>query len=229
MDDYRNNPMFVRPRVKKDTLIAPSKKRKIVHKVEEVTFDKDSRSEYLTGFRKRKQARIKHARDFAEQKAHDELIAMRKKIREERKQAVEEHVNTIHQMLREAQQAGMGDTSPDSDDEEWGGIDDPVPEAPLDREEEYIDEDHYTTVTVEAVSVDRDGMYKLGAEPASKDAEAAKAAAEAAKKAAEAEEELSKDKKVWPKKKPKFRYGTKVERRDTERRQKAKGRRRDRD
>lgn len=36
-----------------------------------------------------------------------------------------------------------------------------MPEAPpIDLEEEYIDEDKYTTVTVEAVNVDRDGLHK---------------------------------------------------------------------
>lgn len=34
-------------------------------------------------------------------------------------------------------------------------------EEELDREEEYVDEDRFTTVTVEAVDVSRDGLHKV--------------------------------------------------------------------
>lgn len=72
---------FVQPRPKKGLVPPPpSKKRKTVHKVEEVTFDRDARAEYLSGFRKRKQARIKHAQEVAEKKAREEKIEMRKQV-----------------------------------------------------------------------------------------------------------------------------------------------------
>lgn len=48
-----------------------SKKRKLT-KVEEVNFDPDARHEFLTGFRKRKQQRIKHAQEAAEKRAREE-------------------------------------------------------------------------------------------------------------------------------------------------------------
>lgn len=72
--------MFAKPREKKGLLIAPSKKRKTVHTVEEINFDNDARSEYLTGFRKRKQARIKHAQGIAAEKARQEKIQLRKQV-----------------------------------------------------------------------------------------------------------------------------------------------------
>ncbi|KAK4137696.1 hypothetical protein BT67DRAFT_396429, partial [Trichocladium antarcticum] len=153
--------MFAQPRIRK-VAAPPPKKRKATHAVEEITFDKDARAEYLTGFRKRKQARIKHAKEIAEEKAREERIVMRKQIREERKQAVEEHVETINKILRQAESAGTEEQNQDGSGDEWQGLADAdVQEAPpIDMEEEYIDEDKYTTVTVEAVNVDRDGLHK---------------------------------------------------------------------
>ena len=53
---------------------------------------------------------------------------------------------------------------PESSDEEslieveqWDGI---VENTRVDHEDEYVDEDRYTTVTVEAVDVSRDGLHK---------------------------------------------------------------------
>ena len=73
--------MFATPRPKKGLLLPPSRKRKTVHAIEEITFDKDARVEYLTGFGKRKQARIKQAQDIAKEKARLEKIEMRKQVR----------------------------------------------------------------------------------------------------------------------------------------------------
>jgi ribosomal RNA-processing protein 17 len=72
--------MFAKPREKKGLLIPPSKKRKTTHAVEEINFDNDARSEYLTGFRKRKQARIKHAQGIAAEKARQEKIELRRQV-----------------------------------------------------------------------------------------------------------------------------------------------------
>ncbi|KAK0665516.1 putative ribosomal RNA-processing protein [Cercophora samala] len=211
--------MFIQPRARK-TAPPPPKKRKVQHAVEEVTFDRTAREEYLTGFHKRKLERKKHAQQIAEQKAREERIETRKQIREERKQALEEHVQTIQQILREAEAAGTN-TAKDGDDDEWDGLsDDEVVEAPIDMEEEYIDEDRYTTVTVEAVSVDRDGLHKPKA--VSSDDEAPKTEkpededTQGAKGTKRAKEQQ--------KKKKKFRYESKFDRQLTERKQKAKKR-----
>lgn len=251
--------MFAKPRPKKSPLPpAPSKKRKAVHSIEEISFDNSARTEYLTGFHKRKVQRQKHAQEEAAKRARQEKIEMRKQvclhlrsillhiciktlqslgvamysnilataqIRDERKQAVEDHVKNVEAMLKESQVAGLGsdDEAGSGSDGEWGGIEDPAPEAPtlepVDHEEEYVDEDLYTTVKIEAVSVDRDGLHnkaELEAEDNGSGNE------DDRKKWQSAEEDKKKARKEQPKKKKKFRYETKLERQATNRRNKAK-------
>ena len=41
--------------------------------------------------------------------------------------------------------------------EQWNGI---VEDTSVDHEDQYVDEDRFTTVTVEAVDVSRDGLHK---------------------------------------------------------------------
>lgn len=98
----------------------------------------------------------------------------------------------------------------DGSDDEWNGIEAP-PE--VDHEAEYIDEDKYTTVTVETIDVSKEGLYK--AEKPDGEQE------EDQRKAEKAEQEAAKPgKRVWTKEKPskpkpkkkKFRYETKTER-----------------
>ena len=97
-------------------------------------------------------------------------------------------------------------------------------EAPIDEEEEYIDEERYTTVTVEAVNVDRDGMHKPSARADEQKAEkAARDKKEQEEQAEKAEEGSEKRTKEWPKKKKKkFRYESKDDRRATVRKERAK-------
>ena len=72
--------MFAQPRPKKDLLPPPVKKRKTEHTIEEINFDNDARHEYLTGFRKRKQQRIKRAQEEAEKRAKEERRELRKQV-----------------------------------------------------------------------------------------------------------------------------------------------------
>ena len=72
--------MFARPRPKKDLLVPPPKKRKTTHAIEEITFDRDARSEYLSGFHKRKVARVKEAQSIAAKKEREERIRLRKQV-----------------------------------------------------------------------------------------------------------------------------------------------------
>jgi ribosomal RNA-processing protein 17 len=162
-------------------------------------------------------------------------------IREDRKREVEEHVQTIQKILREAQQAGQDDGSADEDDE-WAGIPDQVPEEPpLDHEEEYVDEDLYTTVTVESVSVDRHGLHKTQASPPEgktdsdgeegeeegrEDKEGGDAKGEQMEGEPSGSKTKSDGKDKFKKKKKKFRYESKFERKVAERKQKAKKARR---
>lgn len=72
--------MFAKPRPKKNLLVAPSKKRKATHAIEEISFDTDARSEYLTGFHKRKLQRIKNAQEQAAKREREEKVEFRKQV-----------------------------------------------------------------------------------------------------------------------------------------------------
>lgn len=59
----------------------PSKKRKTNSSAPaEITFDFSAREEYLTGFHKRKQARIKHAQEQAAKQEKEERLRLRKQV-----------------------------------------------------------------------------------------------------------------------------------------------------
>lgn len=74
--------MFItRPREKKNPLaVPPRKKRKADFAIEEINFDDSARSDYLTGFHKRKVQRQKQAQEIATEKARQEKIAFRKEV-----------------------------------------------------------------------------------------------------------------------------------------------------
>ncbi|KAJ4250620.1 hypothetical protein NW762_011879 [Fusarium torreyae] len=211
--------MFAKPRPKKSVLPPPSKKRKATSAVEEVNFDFDARQEYLTGFHKRKQQRIKNAQEEAAKKARQEKLEMRKQIREERKREVEEHVQTVNRLLQESEAAGaVGQESDEEEDEEWGGFPDQPELDIVDHEEEYIDEDRYTTVTVESVSVTRDGLHKPQVDEDNEDQD---------KKDEETKDDKTEKSRREPKKKKKkFRYESKFDRQLTDRKQRIKKARR---
>ncbi|KAL8418913.1 hypothetical protein RB594_002210 [Gaeumannomyces avenae] len=212
--------MFAQPRPKKPLLV-PSKKRKAAPSIEEISFDNTARADYLTGFHKRKQERIKKAQEIAAEKARKEKIELRKQMREERKKDIENHVQQVNTLLREAQMAGHHGDSDDSSGNEWGGFTDPPPALePMNFEEEYIDEDKFTTVTVESVNVDRDGLHKPKVDDSSEDDDDE---AQTRKETKVGNESAKVKEQQRPKKKKKkFRYETKVERRATERKQRAK-------
>lgn len=100
-------------------------------------------------------------------------------------------------------------------EEEWGGIgDEEVAPELVDHEEEYIDEDKYTTVTIEEVDVSKEGFQRIADEEESEDH---------LEKEIKPVEKEEKGKKQWPKKlrKKKFRYESKVERKIARGKQKA--------
>lgn len=72
--------MFAKPRVRK-TEPPPPKKRKTTSAVEEVNFDFDARSDYLTGFHKRKVQRQKWAQEQAAKREREEKLETRKQVR----------------------------------------------------------------------------------------------------------------------------------------------------
>ena len=63
-----------RPREKKSSFGPPPKKRKATHAVEEIKFDFDARSDYLTGFHKRKLQRVKTAQEEAAKRRYEEFV-----------------------------------------------------------------------------------------------------------------------------------------------------------
>lgn len=115
-----------------------------------------------------------------------------------------------------------GEDSSDAESEgaegggEWEGIEEPATVEVLPDDEEFVDEDKYTTVTVEAMDgEDSKQQGGDGEEFAVKAAEPVKAKSVAKKPA------RSKDDKTKPKKK-KFRYESKAERSATRAKQKSK-------
>ncbi|KAI7787753.1 rrna processing protein rrp17 [Diaporthe eres] len=225
--------MFAKPRPKKSLLPPPSKKRKATHTVEEINFDNSARQEYLTGFHKRKVQRQKHAQEEAAKRAREEKIEFRKQLREDKKKQVEEHVKSIEAIMKESRVAGLGSDQEDSEtdgsdkaEDEWNGFDE-APQAPaleaVDHEEEYIDEDLYTTVKVEAVSVDRDGLHNKSELEAVDDDSGERSAADDTESKNAKGTTSNEGRKDHPKKKKKkFRYETKVVRQMTNRKNKAR-------
>ncbi|KAI1736141.1 nucleolar protein 12-domain-containing protein [Xylaria scruposa] len=225
--------MFARPRPKK-LLAPPSKKRKRQHTIEEIKFDDEARVEYLTGFHKRKLQRAKHAQEQAAERARQEKIETRKQIREDRQREIEEHVQNVNNALKQAAEAGYididdeeGGSSDQGTAEEWGGFQDkPLQGDLLDHEEEYIDEDRFTTVTVESVNVSKDGL--TSSRPDEEDSEAEAEDVDKGVQEAQPDKRHGKDRHAT-KKKQKFRYESKLERKITNIKQKARSKRRPRD
>lgn len=60
----------------------PTKRRKTekTNRPDEIQFDSAARADYLSGFHKRKQARIKHAQEIAAKKEREERIRDRKEV-----------------------------------------------------------------------------------------------------------------------------------------------------
>lgn len=144
-------------------------------------------------------------------------------MREERKaeyqRAFEEHRKQMELLRKENE--GSDESGSDSDDqnEEWEGIEEP---PPVDYEAEYIDEDKYTTVTVEEMDPSREGLLKYGNDGDSdndrseqdeegKDVSNA-TATDAGQKAAATTKKKPKNTDKAKKKKKKFRYESKEDR-----------------
>lgn len=222
----------------------PSKKRKTNLSVpEQISFDFAAREEYLTGFHKRKLARIKHAQEQSAKKEREDRIRARaevsrhpsaqqlthrerqligKQMRKQRREDLEKHVSEVNRLVKQAN----GDLSEDAASEEsgseagaeWNGFQDAPALEPevIDQEEEYVDEDKYTTVTIETVGISKHGFEKKGGEADEGEGENAGGDRESG------EEGDGSKKRVWTKEKPKsdrpkkkkqkFRYESKADR-----------------
>ncbi|KAF2832089.1 hypothetical protein CC86DRAFT_442480 [Ophiobolus disseminans] len=226
----------------------PNKKRKInVTAPEKIEFDPSAREEYLTGFHKRKVARQKFAQEEIAKREKEEKLRFRRELRQQRKVDLEQHVEEVNRLVKQANGdiPGLVDSSDDDSasdaEEEFSGFADP---EPINQEDEYIDEDKYTTVTIESVGISRAGFLKPDDTDPDADAHAAKRAAAEA----EAEEDLVADKtkgghevkrdangkRIWTKERPKtewpkkkkkkFRYESKADRKVTRMKEGAKKR-----
>ena len=134
---------------------------------------------------------------------------MRAQLRKQRKEDLEKHVEEVNRLVKQAN----GDVSEAEDDSEDGsdaqertdldGAEETQPPVDsIDQEEEFVDEDKYTTVTIESVGISKYGFEKRGGED---EPEAGK------KEKREWTKERPKSNKP-KKKKIKFRYETKTER-----------------
>jgi ribosomal RNA-processing protein 17 len=160
-------------------------------------------------------------------------------LRDKRKTDLEEHVALIAKEMRRQtrimdgeEDAGLSSDDEDDDDDgekggkDWDGIPDPTPATAIpeeDAEAEYIDEDKYTTVTVEAMGGESDEDGEEEIDYAALDA--AKASELHAKRNARRRpwEKRNPDGSLQPKaKKQKFRYESKADRQATRQKQKSK-------
>lgn len=130
-------------------------------------------------------------------------------------------METVNRLLQESEAAGAIEQGSD-DSDEWDGFPDQPNLDIVDHEEEYIDEDRYTTVTVESVSVTRDGLHK----PKVDESEGEDDNKEEAKDTTESKAAKSRQEKP-KKKKKKFRYESKFDRELTSIKHRIKSKRRE--
>ncbi len=69
----------------------------------------------------------------------------------------EKHVEAVNAAVRGAEVLAADDQSSDGSIAHWNGIEE---KREVDHEDEYLDEDRHTVVTVEAVDITRDGLQR---------------------------------------------------------------------
>lgn len=132
---------------------------------------------------------------------------------------MEKHVEEVNALVKEAAKAaGEIDENEDEDDQAEGEQGNVLAEASkLDHEEEFIDEDLYTTVTVEAVDVSKEGLHKVSQEDEEADDESNNKPTTGRPSTRQGAKRIwTKERPNGPKKKKKpFRYESKAERKVT--------------
>lgn len=122
---------------------------------------------------------------------------------------MEENERTLKQLRGESESGSEEESG--SNDEEWEGFEEP---PAVDYEAEYIDEDKYTTVTVEEMDASKEGLYK--AEHHESDGESGNPKENSAPAATKSKSTTKKAKRSGDdkpkKKKKKFRYESKEDR-----------------
>lgn len=132
---------------------------------------------------------------------------------------MEKHVEEVNALVKEAAKAA-GEI--DDDDVEEGGqaeverVDVLEEASKIDHKEEFIDEDLYTSVTIEAVDISKDGLHKVAQEEQEGDDESSKPTAGRPSTQPGTKRIWTKERPNGPKKKKKpFRYESKAERKVT--------------
>lgn len=214
------------------------------HGADEVTFDKDSRLDFLTGFHKRKLQRQKKAQEFNKEQERQAKIEERKKVREERKKEMEEQLKKFKETMKEVgDYIGSDleedqDTSSDEEDEAtsekedeksgelWNGFSDgesndvkPI----LKKHREVYDDE--TQVDIEPLEANDNFEYLAKANNVKLE-QSKKILDESIERAKKYAKFLGMDDKQKKQKKKKFRYLTKAERRNNQRKAQANKHRR---
>ncbi|SCU83368.1 LAFA_0D03158g1_1 [Lachancea sp. 'fantastica'] len=203
---------------------------------DEVTFDKDSRLDYLTGFHKRKLERQKKAQDFNKEQARQLKVEERKKIRDQRRKDAEEQMRKFKETMKEvgdyigsddefnSGKQGLDDASDkgedaDTNEDPWDGFSDQEGDSSAERSVRPIlkkTQQHYeddTLVDIEPLEPNENFAY-LASRNNVKLEKSAEVLDESIERAAKYAKFLGMDDK--PKKKKKFRYLTKAERRQNQ-------------
>ena len=154
------------------------------------------------------------------------ILIGRSQLREGRKADLEKHVEAVNFMIREADRASDSSEGGDEGEEEpWIGIEEN--QNPLvDHEDEYTDEDRFTAVTVEAVDVSKDGLQRAVQDGETKSRALSTERLDEEPRRSTALQERTgseKGKRIWSKepsngpgkRKKKFRYESKSERKTT--------------
>lgn len=135
----------------------------------------------------------------------------------------EKHVEAVNAAVRGAEGLDADNESSDGSIAHWDGIGET---EEVDHKDEYLDEDRHTVVTVEAVDITRDGLQRKQDDPdmegedaetgTMKTSEGDGSAGRIANGGRTKGTKQSKDPHSWPKKKKKkFRYESKAERKVT--------------
>ena len=153
-------------------------------------------------------------------------LTVRPQLRERRKADLEKHVQEVNHLIQEANvTSDLSEQDPEGGEEPWHGIKEDH-EMLVDREDEYMDGDRFTTVTVEAVDVSKDGLQKAIQDDENDTEASGKDGPDGESQETESvqgETASEKRRRVWTKEPPsgprkrkkKFRYENKAERKAT--------------
>jgi ribosomal RNA-processing protein 17 len=161
-------------------------------------------------------------------------------MRESRKEELKQHVDEVNGLLKRMNGDVSNSEESDSEaEEEWDGIEEETPvitaALPINHEDEYIDEEKYTTVTISTMDLSKHGLDDGLEEKESSDEEEEEVEEVAETKVVKEKPRVDKNgKRIWTrenpnkkegrvrKKKRNFRYESKADRRMTRYKERSK-------